>query len=131
VVVLANYTESITDFMAGDAFEIERTLTGIPTGQSITKAWLTIKAEQSDADDDAIVQKIITAVDSATDGQITDDGAGDGSAVVLFRLRPADTALLAGRGYFFDIQVLLSTGDPNTPIKGSIQALDEVTLATS
>jgi hypothetical protein len=129
---MADLDSVIVDFVVGDDIEIKRTITNVPSGTSITKAWLTIKAFAADPDANAIIQKIITTTDQPLVGQITDDGSGDQQAEVVFRVLGSETVLLTGgQTYRFDIQVKASTGRIYTPELGTITGRAQMTLADS
>lgn len=104
----------IDEYVGGDDLSVERTVTSIPVGRTITKAWLTIKAKPGDADP-GIVSKIITVTPVVDVGQITDPGA-DGTGTVLFFLTPEDTqtTLTVGKSYAYDIQVKFDSGEIST-----------------
>lgn len=133
---MADLSQQITDndgLVAGDDFDIERTVTDLPESRTVTKAWLTIKDSPSDPDDQAEVQKTITSSDVADEGVISDTGSGTGAdrkAVMLFRLQPADTEKLTTTKHF-DVQVKLDDGKVNTPFVGKISAAHDVTTTTS
>lgn len=130
---MPNFKDRITGFVLGDDHEVRRTVTGVPEGQTITKAWLTIKLKEKDADDDAVLQKSVTTTDQPGIGQIEEDASGDpeGTAVVRFDLTNADTApLIAQREYFFDVQVLTSADKLYTPFKGKLKGEGEITKTT-
>ena len=100
--------------VAGATLRIERTLTGVPAGEALTKAYLTVKANPVDADP-GVLQKTITTVLTAS-GQITDTGAGDTIAAVLFILASADTTLLTeGSLYYWSIKTITASGNYETP----------------
>jgi len=125
---MPTFTGEIKDFVAGDDLQITRTITNVPSGAVLTKAWLTIKFRQDDADADAIIQKAITTSNVPGTGQITDDGAGDQSAAVRFDLTDTDTAKLhRGIKYWYDIQVLTDGGAVYTPEIGIITARQGIT----
>ena len=127
---MPNLNDKIEGFVIGSDLDVERTITSIPEGQTLTKAWLTVKARLSDEDEDALVQKIITP--SATpEGQITDTGEEGGTGVVLFHLLPADTEALGAGVHYFDIKVLTSAGKGGAPFLGVIRGEQGVTRATS
>lgn len=127
--------------VAGDAarrrVRIDRSDSGVPTGVTITKAWLTVKDAVGDADVDAIIQKEITTSDVPGTGQIEDDGTGDADFVVRFDLTRADTLAIgvetpAVKKRHFDVQILASDGYPYTPEIGKVWChRTEVTQATS
>ncbi|KKM65979.1 hypothetical protein LCGC14_1485870, partial [marine sediment metagenome] len=50
---MPTFNGEIKDFVAGDDLQITRTITNVPSGAVLTKAWLTIKFRQDDADADA------------------------------------------------------------------------------
>lgn len=131
---MPNLKDTISGFVAGDDLEVRRTITNIPTGQVLTKAWLTIKTKLGDADP-GVLQKAVTTTDAPGTGQIVDDGATDQAGEVRFDLTGTDTALLVPPYpkslYGFDIQVLTSGGKVYTPVKGTIWAEAQVTLASS
>lgn len=126
---MATYDAIIDEFVAGDDLSVERTVTGVPATTTLTNAWFTVKRKLTDADADAILQKIITSV-STSSGQIDDTGA-DGTGHVIFLLVPADTVLLTPLSeYHYDIQVKTSAGKIYTPESGKIVAQIQVTKST-
>lgn len=131
---MPTFNTVIDDIVAGDDYFIERIISGLPVGVSVVEAWLTVKANLTDLDSAALIQKNITGVDVVGQGVIIDDGS-DGTATIRFDLVPADTAIIpaAGRGstgYPFDIQVRTSTGRIYTPEIGTISSIAQVTLRT-
>lgn len=127
---MPNYEATITNFVAGDDFTIERTITAVPSGQTITNAWFTVKRKISDSDGLAVFQKTITSAANG-DGQIDDTGA-DQTGHVVFYLLAADTELLTPYSdYRYDIQVKLSGGGISTPELGVITAFPQITQAES
>jgi hypothetical protein len=122
---------TIAQFVAGDHLSIERTITAVPSGQTIAQAWFTIKRKYSDTDNAALVQKVITPILQANIGHIDDTGA-DGTGHLIFSLTPADTAALTPLSdYRYDIQTKLSNGTINTPEVGTITAFPQVTISSS
>lgn len=129
---MPNLKARIDDLVAGDDYDYTATVTGLPSGTTITKAYWTVKLNESDLDAAAIYQKTITTTLVATQGQITDNGATDRIGVCAFFAQAADTVLLtAGTEYFFDVQLILSTNRIYTPIKGRLVAVAQITRATS
>ena len=128
---MPDYSATITNFVAGDDLTVTRTITGVPAGDTLAKAWLTVKRRQRDLDAAAIFQKEITPVDVPGTGEITDTG-GDGTGAVRFDLADEDTLLLEPlRGYYYDIQVLTANGFIYTPETGRMTALRGYTDADS
>ncbi len=103
------YHNTIDDIMHGTNKGIRRIIRGVPTGTTITQAWLTIKENETKTDAQALAQK--TATLSATaQGQILDAGSS-GIADIVFWLLPTDTIKLTPKKPFlYDVQVLLSDG---------------------
>lgn len=124
-----------SNFTAGDNLQVERDVTGVPTGDPLVKAWMTFKVDASVLDASATLQKIITVNAVQGTGQITQNGSelqGNGTATTIFQLTAADTALLGSeRTYFWDIQAKTVAGDIYTPDKGSIKLDQGYTDATS
>jgi hypothetical protein len=76
----------------------------VSAADPLIKAWLTFKANLSDADPGAL-QLIVTTTSSAA-GQVTQDGSTtDGQAVVQFLITAAQSAALSPRDYWFDVKV--------------------------
>lgn len=113
----------------GDHVEVIRNVSGLDSGQYITKGWLTVKQRYSETDAEAALQLEITQVNSA-DGQITDPGSGDVDASLLFRIWGDHyTNLIALKYYVYDIQLLLNDGTINTLEVGGVVWEKEVTEA--
>jgi len=125
------FRQRIKDFMCGDSLRVERTILSLPTGLTVSKAWLTIKADATDLDAAALVQLSITSTLTSS-GQITDVGTTSGDGALRFTLTPAQTLLLTPEQvYVWDCQVLLSDGGIYTPCAGSIVGEQQITIATS
>ena len=131
---MADLAASISDLVAGDDYEITRTITGLPSGYALNKAWLTVKASAVDADP-GIFQKAITTSNVDGTGQIGDSGSSDGIGAVRFDLVPADTLLLTpGTAYVYDIQIRYTNSTltkVNTPEIGTITTTRGVTVTTA
>lgn len=111
-------------------------ITNIPANGSCVKAWLTVKADASDAEVDLIFQKIIDESLDVTQGHITNTGAVGNVATGFFNLLSADTILLMPQTpYAYDIQIKIDMTDLTsrleTPEIGTITTIDGVTDATS
>jgi len=105
----------------GNYAEIERTIQLVPSGQTLIRAWFTVKRQYSDPDTDAPIAKTITTTADALHGQITDNGAGDTQGTLVFTLQPSETGLLQPYAdYVYDIKVLVTNNKPYTPESGII-----------
>lgn len=111
--------QTVTDFAAGDHFRLRRFYT-MPSGSAVTQAHLVIKADDDDADNQALIWKTINPINQSDKGQVVDDGSG-GVCELAFNLLPADTKLLVPSRYYWII-VNLSTGEENTAEDGKILA---------
>jgi hypothetical protein len=125
------FNQAITGFAAGDDLDVTRTVTNIPTGQTLTKAWLTLKVNRFDADLAALLQKAITATSVGGVGQITNTG-GSGTGALLFQLTNVDTlALPIGVDAPYDIKVLTSANKVYTVEQGLYRSTRRITQAIS
>jgi hypothetical protein len=121
---------SVAGYVSGDTLNVTRTINGIPSGRMLVKAWLTLKVGAADADP-GVLQKVITTVNVAGTGQITDDGTGDGIGALLFQLTATDTAALGTTTRVYDVQIKLDDGSIATVEMGTITFVQGVTAATS
>lgn len=121
---------SIAGIVAGNDLDVNRTVPGIPNGQTLAKAWLTFKSNLA-AGDPGLLQKLILPGAVAGQGQITDVG-GTGTAQLLFQLSKTDTAALpVDTPTPYDVTVLTSTGKVYTTEKGLYLATAGVTKSNS
>lgn len=122
---MPDLTATIIDIYEGQDYEINRTITDVPAGDTLAKAWLTLKTSIDDADP-GLVQKEITSVNVAGTGQITDTGA-DTTGAVRFDLVPADTALpTPGTAVPYDIKVRTTAGKVYPVEKGVFTTVQRV-----
>jgi hypothetical protein len=127
---VAELNVKITGLVAKDDIRIQRTYSGLPTGITLTKAWLTVKVSKSDPDP-GIFQIIITTVAGAG-GHITDPASADGDLDLYFDISAAQSALLTpGRQYPYDVQVKDSANKIYTLEIGTIKLEQGATDATS
>lgn len=130
-IAVARLNVRITALVAGDTWKFIRTYTGLTTGVTISKVYLTVKNDPTDADGSALFQKSITTA-STTSGQITDETTTDGS--IAFNVIVLDTEsdnLTAGEDYYYDLQGIGSDGAIYTFETGIITPAQGVTAATS
>ncbi len=126
---MSDLTVAITGFVVGDDLEIRRTVTELVA--PIEVAWLTVKRHPAQPDDEARLQKRITAADVPGTGQVVVAGGIDVDGDLRFDLTPDDTASLRTRRLVHDIQVRLTTGKIYTIEKGTIQLVADVTKTTA
>jgi len=127
---MTSFSSTITDFVAGDALDVNRTVTDIPTGRTLTKAWLTFKRNRYQSDSDALLQKTITPSQTSS-GQITDTGSS-GTGQVTFQLSSAETlALPIEVDTPYEIKVLTDANKPYTLEQGVYRATRRITEAVS
>lgn len=110
---------------------IDRTLSGIPTGVTVTDAWFTVKMAPliTDVDDTVnVLQKQITVTDVPGTGEIEDDGTGDVDIVLRFDLKDEDTRLIGTSHCDYDIQVKTDGGGIYTGERGEIWGTGDVTI---
>jgi len=109
---------AITGYVAGNTLNVARIVSRIPTGRTLAKAWLTLKAKITDADPGAL-QKTITSTLTSS-GQILDIGNGLGSypvgtGSIVFILSIADTLTLGTLiTYQYDIKFKMDNTDVST-----------------
>jgi hypothetical protein len=119
--------------VGGDDFDVVRTVTDLPDGRTVDKAWLTVLVNLDDPDSEAVLQKEITDADVAAQGVIEDTGSGSGAdreARVRFRLQRTETREIRGRPkHHFDVQLQLDDGTITTPFAGEIWAAKDATKA--
>lgn len=109
----------------GNIFSLRRTITGLPSGITVSGAELTVKTSTSDADP-GIFQKTITSSNVAGTGQIEDTGS-TGAAVLRFDLGSADTlAMVANTEYYYDINITMSDASLVTVESGRTSARERV-----
>lgn len=103
----------------GDDFDIIRTITLIPTGDSIAKAWLTVKRSESETDAQGLFQLAITTASTAS-GQVTDTGAIDLVGAVTFKISPTNSRLIGSTPRHYDMQIKSTLGKIYTAESGDI-----------
>ena len=119
------------DGYSGDTLLVPRSIPDLPSGRTVTKAWMTIKTNYAVADP-GILQKVATTTAVPGVGQVIDIGA-DGEAFISLEFTPTDTGTTAlpDELYFYDIQIKMDNGDIFTTERGIIRFLQQVTKATS
>lgn len=96
--------------------------------RTVTKAWLTVKKKETDADGAAVFQLEITTADSPGVGQVINAS----SAELRFDVTDANSALLeAHRVYHFDVKMLLSDSRIYVVERGYFKAGSRITVDAS
>jgi len=84
------------------------------------RVYMTIKSRQTDLDEDAVAQ-----IDTEGGGvEIT------GETTARVTLTAAVTALFGVKTYFYDVQVVLESGDVETAVMGDFVVVADATRAT-
>ena len=125
------FNNSLKPIVRGDTRKVERTFTGLPTGITINKAWLTVKTTPSTSDPGLFQLEITTSGTSS--GQITDASTSDGQLGMYFVINGTQSASATGGAeYVYDVQVKdASSGAIHTLVMGTVTFYDGVTGATS
>lgn len=117
----------------GDDFVYPVVFRGIPSGQGVAKAWMTVKTDLAAADNAAsVMQKMVDTNPNPGVGQITDSGITSGAARFQFEFTQDDTANPAGPFQpgalvYFDIQIRTTAGKNATIRKGVITVETQTT----
>jgi len=128
---VASLNRRVTALVAGDTWKFERTYTGLSTGVTLTKVYLTIKNDPTDADGSALIQKSITTTGTSS-GQITDASTADADVDFNVIVTAAESVLLTpGEDYYYDFQAIASDGAVYTFETGIITPAQGVTTASS
>jgi hypothetical protein len=126
---MSDLSVQIAGFVEGDNLEIRRTITGLEAG--IETAWLTVKREPTQEDDDAVISKAITTTDVPGTGHIETAGGVGVDGVLRFDLMPADTRALGELKWIHDIQIELTSGKIYTVELGTIELTGDVRTTTT
>lgn len=121
---MPTFNAAISGFVVGDDIDIVRNVSGIPAGQSVDYAWLTVRFYERSTTH--ILQKTIsgTANDHGSVGATV-----SGVARVTFTLSGGDTMLLEpDNALFYDISIRTSANKIYTPEKGRITGSIQITL---
>lgn len=117
-----------SNFVAGDAFGVNRTVTAIPSPRTLAKIYLTLKHDARDADPGALQLSINAAGSSA--GKITTVGPTTGA--FTFAISSAQSAALGPlQTFIYDIKAIYDDGEPVTLEVGTLDLERGVTAATS
>lgn len=123
---------TITGYVKGDNLSIVRTVTSVPTAETVSRAWFMVKRSASDIDADAKISKEITDATALTIGRITENVAGT-SAKLTFNIAGADwDNIEAEFPYVYDIQAKSSSSNSIVTIEtGIFMAEGQITQDTA
>lgn len=119
----------IDSVVVGDDFRVSRVYTGLSTGITLTTAWFTVKTSESVPDGSALLQKVITPVESGS-GHIVTADTTNGYVEMYFDPTKTETSAASSTDYVYDIQVKTTLGKIYTLEKGIISFITGVTSAT-
>lgn len=124
------FNRDLQPIVRGDTKQIERVFTGLPTGVTIDRAWLTVKEDASATDPGLFQITITTAI--APVGRISDATTTDGRLGMYFNINSTQTAAAtAGRRYVYDIQARDgATSEVYTLVMGTVTFVDQITAAS-
>ena len=137
-----NVASYLDGLVAGDTVEIlcwpEIPPLNAGSTRTISKAWLSVKDKQSDADptENAAWSPTAGARQSISTTEVAGRGvilsASETTPELRFDVTAANTALMTARKtYYFDVQVLMSDGALYTVERGTFTLAKGVTAATS
>ena len=130
-IVVAKLNQRITALVAGDTWKFIRTYTGLTTGVTISKVYMTVKNDPTDTDITALVQRSITTASTAA-GQITDASTSDGAIAFNVIILDTQSVLLTPlEDYYYDLQGIGDDGAIYTFETGIITPAQGVTAATT
>jgi hypothetical protein len=117
------FNNNLKPIVRGDFRCVERTFTGLPSGHTIDKAWLTVKPSLAAGDPGLFQIEITTSATSS--GQITDASSSDGQIAMFFNISSTNSAAATGGAtYFYDIQVRTTTSGIHTLAMGTVTFFD-------
>lgn len=125
---MAAINQRITNLVAGDAWKIQRTYTDLPSGMVFTKAYLTIKNRESDADP-GFHQAEVTVIPSG-DGELTE--ANSPTPSMYFTITAAKSVTAKPEAEMpYDVVLITDDGLPYTAEIGVLIPLRGVSTVNS
>jgi hypothetical protein len=119
---------SLRDAVIGNSYQIERTVSDVPAGETATDAWFTLKRRLTDSDAHAVLQKHITVASVIATGVVINDSPSSGTAILQFNIGPDDwAATLPQVLHHYDIKMKTSGGAEYTFEFGDFVAEGQVT----
>jgi len=122
---------AIRNVTHGDSFQVIRTVSNIPDGETVSMAWFTLKLLASRPDYQAAMQKTITTDDVIGTGAVV-NSSPVGSVDLRFDISGTDwDDVVPGQLYLFDIQLKTTGGGLYTCDRGNFVADSSITGATT
>lgn len=122
---MSDFKGKINEIIVGDDYDVVRTISDLPSGETVSEAWFTVKENHWDTT--TIVDVHITTTYSAQYGGITDTGSGDAEAEMIFHLRGGVTDNFSPYfKYIYSIRVKTPSGKYYSPELGDLVALPNV-----
>lgn len=128
----------IEQHVRGNDLDVICTIAIVPTGQTLTNAWLRVNALPT-TPAVQLFQKAITPTLVAGQGQIEDTGVGDGVAICRFEITATDSLLFTPLAvaipietptlYPYGIQVKTSGGKIYEYERGVIEVFEQIVIA--
>lgn len=120
----------IDDIIVGDTKTIYLAVDDVSSGDAIVKAWFTAKGDLAH-EDPGVLQLDITTSESAK-GQVLQNGASDGRAILKFNFATTDTQKLKIKPELdYDFQVMTASSKLHSLELGVLRAKTGVTSAIS
>src|SRR5688500_2269206 len=130
---MPDYAATIDILVRGNDLDIIRPVSVVPTGQTLTDAWLRVDEITPPATQ--IFEKHITTTLAAGEGQIEDRGSTDGIAVVRFEITAANSLLCdpgtvaAPANHPYAIQVKTSGGKIYEFEQGVLPVIQQIVVS--
>ena len=127
---MPDYSVVTEKLVRGNDRDIIRDVTGIPTGVTLTDAYLTVHSASGPGA--TLFEKHITTSLVAGQGQIEDTGSGDGVGRLRFEMTSVNTLTLAGgtdaapTNHPYGIEVITSVGKKYEDEQGVIPVLEQL-----
>lgn len=127
---MTNFKGQLTEHAWGDSLRVTRTISNIPGGDRLLKAWFVARLQpvtlSTPVDDSDVATDggfIIEVTESPTAaGQIVDNGASDNVGSLYFDISPAQSRLQPVSSHlYYGIKVLTFGGFPYTPELGILR----------
>jgi hypothetical protein len=122
----------IQQMIRGNDLDVIRTVSGIPTGQTITDGWLRVNVPASSTQ---LFEKHVTPTLVAGEGQVEDTGSGDGIGLIRFEVTAVNSLLMTGGtalapvNHAYGVQVKTSGGKIYEFEQGVFECVEQVVVS--